>query len=280
MYAPVILFAIILLFAWPMLSRQSGVEPPVDEPIDQERLRALGYVNLHDRWVNASLRIWTPTPSRLLACDDEQLDAFHAPETWSDIRAPQRPHLPPDLTRAARELELRWFGWLDAWFFPSGAGISARELEQLGADGLRGLTERIAEFHRDNDTKKRAGCVGLAMMFFWLVAGWQWGSTAWLLGMATIAVGSWLFRPMRATPELWGGVREVTAQDALRRGRDLLGEEWSEVAYITAAIPAEEGHLHLMNLEQNISIANLRGLFTPNGIKEILHNLVPIDEAE
>jgi len=262
-----------------MLGNKKGEDMGLnEEPLDEARLRALGYMNLHDRWVHPALRLWTPNPSSLLKCDKRQLDRFHDRDTWVDIPAPDKPFLSPEVGRVVRELQLTWFGWLNAWFFKSGVGILTEEIESLGGDGLKQMVSRFENFHKENQTRKQVGCFGLAFMFFWLVGGWQWGSNAWLLGMATIAVGTWLFRPIAETPDLWGEINEVTAQDALKRGRELLGEEWSEFAYATAAIPIDEEHLHLMNIEKSIAISSIRSHFTPDGVSRILKWLVPVED--
>ena len=281
MYAPVILIAIVVFLVWPMLGNKGpGKMSSEEEPLDEARLRALGYMNLHDRWVHPSLRLWTPDPKSLLKCDKEQLEVFHNSETWVEFSAPDKPFLSPDVGRVVRELQLTWFGWLDAWFFKSGVGIRTNEIESLGGDGLKQMVARFESFHKENQTRKQVGCFGLALMFFWLVGGWQWGPNAWLVGMAAIAVGSWLFRPIAETPDLWGEINEVTAQDALLKGRQLLGEEWREFAYATAAIPIDKEHLHLMNIEKNIAISSVRRHFTPDGITLILKWLVPIEDDE
>lgn len=273
---------IIILFAmvWPMLSRPAGTPEKTAPPVDQELMRALGYVvDTDDRWMHPGIGVWVPQPQALADCDRAELEAFHDREIWAKIEKPKAPYLSPDVGRSVREHEMQWFGWLDVWFFPNGAGLMTEELERIGPTGLKALVDRYTNFHQANHRRKQIGCFGVCTMFFWLVAGWQWGDDVWLLGMAAIAVGSWLFRPIMEPPDLWGEVTEVNTQEYLERGAAMLGEEWASFARATAAIPLDSDHIHMMNLDRNISVDALHRHFSPEGILKILHWMVPIDDT-
>jgi hypothetical protein len=153
------------------------------------------------------------------------------------------------------------------------------ELERIGPAGLNKLVERYMSFHKENHRRKQIGCFGVCVMFFWLVGGWQWGTDVWLLGMAAIAVGSWLFRPIMEPPDLWGDVTEVNTQEFLERGAEMLGEGWKDFAKAAAAIAIDSDHIHMMSLDRTISVDALKRHFSPEGIMKILHWMVPIDES-
>lgn len=278
----VITIVFLFMLVWPMLTRPAGQaasEPP-PPPVDTGLMRELGYiVNTDDRWIHPWLKMWVTNPQSLAQCDRDQLEAFHSEDTWAPLEKPQQPYLSPDLGRAVREHKLQWFGWMDVWFLPNGAGILTDELERIGAHGLNELISRYMSFHQENHRRKQAGCVGMFAMFFWLVGGWQWGSEVWLLGMALIAVGSWLFRPIMEPPDLWGEVHEVNTQEAMEQGALMLGEEWKEFARATAVIPLDSDHIHMMNLDRCISVEKLQRHFSPEGILSILKWMVPVDDT-
>ena len=275
----IIVIAILLLLVWPMLSRPSGESAEKPVAVDEGLMRELGYIiDTDNRWIHPGIKVWVPKPHAMAECDHSELKAFHNREIWANIQKPDQPYLSPDVGRAVREHHLQWHGWLDVWFLPNGAGLMTEEIERIGAHGLNALIDRYVSFHKENHRRKQAGCLGMFLMFFWLVGGWQWGTTAWLLGMGAIAVGSWLFRPITEPPNLWDGVEEVNTQEYLQRGAEMLGEGWDEFARITAAIPIDSDHLHMMNLDRTISVDALQRNFTPKGFLDILKWMVPMDE--
>jgi len=275
----VIVIAILFMMVWPMLSRPPGAPSKEPPPVDGELMRSLGYiVDTDDRWIHPGIGVWVPQPHSLAECERSELDAFHDREIWANLDKPDQPYLSPDVGRAAREHQMQWYGWLDVWFFPNGAGLMTEELERIGPTGLNSLVERYTTFHKENHRRKQIGCFGVCTMFFWLVGGWQWGTDVWLLGMAAIAVGSWLFRPIMEPPDLWGEVTEVNTQEFLERGAAMLGEGWADFARATATIPIDSDHVHMMNLDRTIAVDALKRNFTPEGILKILHWMVPIDD--
>ena len=126
----VIVIVILFMLLWPMLTRPAGRSSTEPEPpaVDGGLMRELGYiVNTDDRWIHPWLKMWVTDPGRLASCDREELTAFHNEDTWAPIEKPQQPYLSPDLGRAVREHRLQWFGWMDVWFLPNGAGILTDE---------------------------------------------------------------------------------------------------------------------------------------------------------
>jgi len=240
-------------------------------------LRSLGYhQDTGDRWVHAGLQVRLVDPALMFSVEPSQVEAFHDDGLWSDLRPPPRPLMDAELGRVVVELELDWNGWLGTWLSPSGLHMTQRELEDLGAEALSELESQRLVWLEEHRRRRFAGCLGMGAMVLWLGAGWLLGTTLWLLGMAAIAVWSWMMRPQRWPPEL--NPEGPDPEAAVEEGRQMLGPEWAGVASIVAPIPVDTDHVHLLNLERTISLDAMSQHFTPEGFMRILNALVPLDE--
>ena len=247
---------------------------------DHQRLRALGYLlDEENRWIHPWLGAWLPAPEKLLALPQEQLETFHSDTHWLNRQEPPRPALEPDLLALVGTRKLHWYGWLEVWYLPSGAGVRHEDLKSLGADRMRSLLDGLDEWQERNQLRKSCGCLGMALMVIWLFTGWQWGSVTWLLGMALIAVGTWLGRPLPFPEGLWEGIEEFDIQQALLPAREALGPAWEEVAELTGALLLEEEELYLMNLDRSVRVDSLMEHFEPDNFLHLLHLLIPLENS-
>ncbi len=247
---------------------------------DNTRLRQLGYhQDLEGRWVHPDLSAWLLDPVLLLETEPAQVDAFHDPATWADIREPARPLMEADLARAVNQAELIWNGWLGHWQSPSGLQLPQPDLERLGGEALSALEQQRLAWLAEHSRRRLAGCAGMGAMILWLGVGWAIAGsvTVWLLGMAVIAVGSWLLRPVP-----WPQGLDPDPPDNEHRmvaGREALGPAWHAVALLTAPVRWDSDHVVLLTLERVIAVEHLHDTFTPEVFLRILHALEPIDES-
>ncbi len=240
-------------------------------------LRSLGYHrDGRDEWIHAGLQVRLVDPELLFSVEPGQVESFHDERLWSDVRPRPRPLMEAELGRAVVELELDWNGWLESWLSPSGLHLAQRDLESLGEERLRDIETRRRAWLKEHAQRRLAGCAGMAAMIVWMGVGWLLGTTLWILGMALIAVGSWLMRPVPWPAEI--NPDGPDPEEALERGRQMLGPEWDGVARIVAPVPIDRGHVRLLNLERTISVEVMQERFTPEGFVHILHALVPLDE--
>ncbi len=243
------------------------------------RLRALGYhQDLQERWVHGRLGVWLMDPALLLGLDPDEVTAFHDEHFWADLQPAPRPLMDAELSRAINQAELSWNGWLGNWSSPSGLTLTLQDVEDLGPEGLQTLENQRLEWLAEHSRRRMAGCAGMGLMITWLGIGWAIAGsvTVWLLGMALIAIGSWLTRPSPWPSELdpEGPDPEV----ALKEGQAMLGEAWHSVALLIAPIPVDTDHVHFLVLERTIALAALHEHFTPGGFMRILHAVEPLEE--
>ena len=249
----------------------------MDDPTT--RLRALGYhKDLQDRWIHEVLQVWLMDPALLLELEPTQVEAFHDPEVWVQVRAPARPLMDADLHRAVTQADLSWNGWLGQWSSPSGLQLTQQDVEELGVETLSTLEQRRLTWLAEHGRRRFAGCTGMGVMILWLGVGWAIAGsiTVWRLGMAVIAVASWLLRPVPWPEEL--DPEPPSTEERLTTGRELLGPEWHGVALLTAPIPWDGGAVHMLSLDRTITVSRLHEHFTPDVFLRILHALEPTDE--
>ncbi len=245
------------------------------------RLRALGYhQDLQERWIHPDLDLWLMDPAMLLEIDTDQVDAFHDPVVWADLRPPSRPLMDAELGRAVVQAGLTWDGWMGHWSSPSGLQLTQPDVEALGAEALPELETRRLAWLAEHSRRRLAGCTGMAVMILWLGVGWAIAGsvTVWLLGMAVIAVASWLFRPVQWPSDLDPDPPDNEAR--LTAGREALGPPWYPVAMLTAPILWDSDHVHLLTLGRTIAVDALHERFSPDVFLRILHCLEPIDDPE
>ena len=249
---------------------------------DFRALRQYGYAqDAQDRWVHPDFGLECQSPEELLKLDQDLLERFHAPLTWADqLRPIERPPLPADLQRLVREHELLWDGWLEAFEAPGGnVYITTLDMERLGAEQLNLVLLRIEAFQDKRALRVVGSCLGMAVMLVWLAAGWLLGVPAWLIGMAVIAVATWLIRPKRMPEGMWAGIDQEIWEHAVDEARDMLGEDWDELALATGALPIDEEHVHLSVLRRSIALETLWG-FETEGFSRVLACLAPIEVDE
>lgn len=245
------------------------------------RLRQLGYhQDLDGRWLHGALGVWLVDPEQLLALPREPVEAFHDEALWPALRPAPRPLMDAGLSHAAIQAELVWDGWLGTWSSPSGLVLGQPDLARLGAEGIAALETARSAWLAEHGRRRVAGCTGMAVMIAWLGAGWMLAGsvTVWLIGMAVIAVGSWLTRPVPWPAELNPEPPDTRA--LFDAASDRLGEAWHAVVRLTAPILADADHLHLLGLDRSIAIDTLLARFTPDDFLRILHTLEVLDEDE
>lgn len=251
----------------------------MDDPTT--RLRALGYhQDLQDRWVHPVLNLWLMDPALMLELPVDQVDAFHDEAVWAQVREPARPLMDAELSRAVNQADLTWQGWVGHWSSPSGLQLTQADIEHLGVETLSTLEQRRLAWLDEHGRRRFAGCTGMAVMILWLGVGWAIAGsvTVWLIGMAIIAVASWLTRPVPWPPEL--DPDPPPNEAILDLGRETMGPDWHGVALLTAPIPWDGDQLHLLTLARTISVTSLHEHFTPDVFLRMLHALEPIDDAD
>lgn len=246
-------------------------------------LRRFGYLlDREDRWVHPRFGLECQDPEALLACDPEELERFHDDSVWADeIKPRARPTMDADLGRAVREHELEWDGWLEA--FETGNGdvyISMDELEALGAEGFVQVMDDATSWYDRHAMRTIGGCAGLGVMVVWLALGWLAGTVWWLLGMAAIAVVTWVGRPRPRPKDLWGPIDPARFEHALERAAEQVSEEWESVLLRCGALPVGDTHLRLNVLRRTIRSDVLMSTFTPDGLGTILLTLAPVEDDE
>jgi hypothetical protein len=245
------------------------------------RLRGLGYhQDLQGRWVHGGLALWLMDPDLLLQLPPEEVSAFHDSAIWADLRPAPRPLMEADLSRVINDLEMTWNGWLATWISPSSLQLTQADLTELGPQGLASLETQRLEWLEEHGRRRFAGCAGMGAMILWLGVGWAIAGsvTVWLIGMAVIAVGSWLMRPVPWPAELDPDPPNV--EEALTVGREMLGPDWQQTSLLTSPIPVDTDHVHFLRLERTIAVDALLAHFTPGGFMRILHAVEPLDETE
>lgn len=241
------------------------------------RMRALGYIlDPDNRWVNARLWLHAPDPAELLRCDPDQLRAFHDPSTWLwDKELPPPPDLPPQITRAVRDMGMRWHFWAEAWEAPGGALLDAQDLNRLGEPGLRAAHARLQAWRAERPQRVTSAVIGMATMAVWALLGWTRGPELWVTGMALIAVVTFWLRPLRPPEDLWKASADPDrAANALRRGKEALGPEWAELAEGVSIATADGRTLALVQLGLALPRDHLLERFTPQGLTAILELVV------
>ena len=164
-----------------------------------------------------------------------------------------------------------------SWYLPSGAGVRHADLLALGAAPFGAILDGLDTWQEKNQLRKSCGCLGMALMVTWLFSGWHWGSVTWLLGMALIAAGTWLGRPLPFPDALWEGIDEFDIQEALAPAREALGPAWKEVAELTGAVLLDKEELYLMNLDRSMRVESLLEHFEPDSFLNLLHLLHPLE---
>ena len=244
-------------------------------------LRRFGYLlDRQDRWVHPRFGLECQDPEALIACSE--VEAFHDAEVWADeVQPRQRPSLEPELARVVRDYELEWDGWLEA--FETGNGdvyVTLEELEDMGAAGFREVMEQATGWYDKHAMRTLGGCLGLGVMLLWLALGWMAGTVWWLLGMAAIAVVTWLVRPRSRPRSLWGPIDPARFEKALEEATGRLGDEWEPVLLRCGALPAGPEHLRLNVIRRTIRTDVLRRTFSPDGLAAILLTLAPVEDDE
>ncbi len=245
-------------------------------------LRRYGYAqDPEDRWVHRDFGMECQDPEALLALPEALLQRFHDPSTWADeLRPVERPPLPAELQRLVRDHELLWDGWLEAFEAPSGnVYVTVEDMDRLGADQLSQVLGRIDTFYDARSVRLMGSCLGMAIMLIWLATGWMLDVPAWLVGMAVIAVGTWLIRPRRMPEAMWAGIDQEIWEHAVDEAREMVGEDWDEVALSTGALPVDEEHVHLSVLQRTIALEQLWS-FEVEPFTRILGTLSPIEDLD
>ena len=234
--------------------------------MDASRLRALGYMlDGEDRWVHPRLKLELQDPDALLACNESDLEVFHDGSLWAELEPAPRPALDFDLSSRVARLELSWDGWLRAWELQEGLYASHEQLVEMG-DRLEGTLAGLRRWQEGHDRRLVGSCMGMAAMLLWLLGGWAFGVSAWLGGVAFIAVATWLVRPRSRPDSLFGNLDVELVPKALAAGRDAV-----------AAIPVDGEHVRLSVLERNVAVSELKRAFQPEVLGRILHSVAPVD---
>lgn len=245
--------------------------------MDPTRLRALGYMlDAEDRWIHPRLKLEAEDPEALLECAEPDLEAFHDGRLWAELEPTPRPALDFDLSGRVARLELTWDGWLGAWELQEGLYARHEQLLEMG-EGLESTLVGLRLWQRSHDRRLLGSCLGMGVMLLWLIGGWIFGLSAWLGGIAFIAVGTWLVRPRSRPDALFGSLDVDLVPKALTAGREALGEGWEEIADAVAAIPLDATHVRLSVLERNVLVSELKEAFEPEGLGRILHSVSPVD---
>jgi hypothetical protein len=245
-------------------------------------LRRFGYAqDAEDRWVHRDFGLECQDPAALLALPEALLLRFHDPLSWADhLRPAERPALPAALQRLVREHELIWDGWLEAFEAPGGnVYVSVEEMERLGAERLDEVLSRIEVFYDRRAMRLLGSCSGMGIMVLWLAGGWLVGVPGWLIGMAIIAVGTWLLRPRRMPESMWAGIDQEVWERAVDEAREMVGEDWDDLALATGAVPVDEEHVHLTVVGRTIALETL-WTFDAEQLNEVLSTLAPIEVDE
>ncbi len=240
-------------------------------------LRALGYLlDSEDMWIHPQLRLLVEDLEVLLSADADHLSAFHDPGLWDRLEPEPGPILDEPLRRAARQAELSWDGWLNAWDTGAGCWLRTDQLQAMGPQGLLDMVQAARDFDTKHRRRRAAGCAGLFLMFGWLLVGWLAGVNAWLVGMLVIAGVTLIFRPRGIPDDLWGDADEEMFIHALEAGQIALGAGWEEAAHALGAIPAGPDHLYLMLVERSVRTQHLQDRFEPEELLRILHAVSPL----
>lgn len=218
-------------------------------------------------------------PEALESCSE--VEVFHDESVWVDLSPRPRPSMDPEIARVVRDHELEWDGWLEA--FETGNGdvyVTLAELQDLGPEGFDALMEGATGWYDRHAMRTLGGCLGLGVMFAWLAAGWLAGTVWWLLGMAAIAVVTWMIRPRSRPGDLWGPIDTGRFGKALERAAEGFDEAWEPVLLRCGALPVGEEHLRLNVLRRSVRAETLRERFTPDGLAAILLTLAPVEDDE
>ncbi|HJN75036.1 MAG TPA: hypothetical protein QGF58_14000 [Myxococcota bacterium] len=246
-------------------------------------LRRFGYLlDREDRWVHPIFGLKCEDPEALLACDPEQLEDFHADRVWADgVQARARPAMAPEISTLVRDYELEWDGWLEA--FETGNGdvyVTLEELEDMGPEGFREVMNGATAWYDRHAMRTVGGCAGLGVMVLWLALGWLTGVVWWLLGMAAIAVVTWMIRPRPRPKTLWGPIDPARFESALEEATERVDEEWEDVLLRCGALPAGDDHIRLVVIRRTIRTDVLVSTFDPDTLAAILHTLAPVEDDE